>query len=174
MRILAILLALVLAACAAVERAMPDALRPSPPTRERVVQTPSANELVAYMARLRGMNERALAAETARQREMARAQPGDLPQIKIAIALSLSSLTEESDVISLVDPIVRRDARRDGEPLHAASCVSLLRRGKRMRKCAPGPSSTSMRPRCRVMYSFTIESPRPLPLIAATGVSAPR
>ena len=55
------------------------------------------------------MNERALAAETARQREMARAQPNDLAQIKVAIALSLSSLSEEGDVISLVDPIVRRD-----------------------------------------------------------------
>ena len=111
---MAIALALLLAGCAAVERAMPEALRPAPAAaRERAVQTPSANELVAYMARLRGMNERALAAETARQREMARAHPGDLAQIKIAIALSLSSLTEESEVISLVDPIVRRDGADD-------------------------------------------------------------
>jgi hypothetical protein len=107
-RIAVLFLALLLAGCAAVERAMPEALRPAPP-RERAVQTPSANELMAYMARLRGMNERALAAETARQREMARAQPSELAQIKVAIALSLSSLSEEGDVISLVDPIVRRD-----------------------------------------------------------------
>ena len=107
-RTMAIALGLLVAGCAAVERAMPEALRPAPP-RERSVQTPSANELLAYMARLRGMNERALAAETARQREMARAQPNDLAQIKVAIALSLSSLSEEGDVISLVDPIVRRD-----------------------------------------------------------------
>ena len=106
------LLALLLAGCAAMERAMPEALRPAA-ARERPVETPSANELVAYLARLRGMNERALAAEIARQKDMARERPGDLAQLKVAIALSLSSLAEENEVISLVDPIVRRDAAED-------------------------------------------------------------
>ncbi|HUP98195.1 MAG TPA: hypothetical protein VM073_09645 [Usitatibacter sp.] len=111
-RALAIAAALVIAGCAAFERAVPEALRPGAP-RERAVETPSANELVAYLARLRGMNERSLAAEVARQREMARTSPGDLGQIKVALALSLSSLADESEVISLVDPIVRRDNADD-------------------------------------------------------------
>ena len=115
MRVLGLAALLLLAACAAVERVVPDALKPSAGTaaRERSIETPSANELVAYLARLRGMNERALAGETARQREMAKARPTDLAQIKVAIALSLSSLADEGEVISLVDPIVRRDAADD-------------------------------------------------------------
>src|SRR5258708_10401276 len=70
----------------------------------------------------------------------------------------------------------REQRRGAASRAHAAATVSesTFLRGKRMRKWAPGPSSTSMRPLCRFTYSLTIDNPRPLPLMAETGVSAPR
>ena len=53
----------------------------------------------------------------------------------------------------------REAAQREQGAAHAASSMSRLRRGKRMRKCAPGPSRISMRPRCSCTYSFTIDRP---------------
>ncbi len=68
--------ALLLSGCAAVGRVLPEALRPAPASATEPQKT--ANELVAYLARLRGLNERGLAAEAARQRQMARSEPSDL------------------------------------------------------------------------------------------------
>ena len=92
--------------CAAIERVMPTALRPAPAI---AANTHPANDLVAYLAQLRGLNERGLAAEAARQRQVARSEPGDLVQVKLAMALSLSSLAEESEIIMLVEPVARRE-----------------------------------------------------------------
>ena len=78
--------ALALAGCATVEKALPQSLRSTP-----AEPTPTTGtELVAYLSRLRGMNERALAQEAARQRELSRGTPSDLSKVKIAIALSLA------------------------------------------------------------------------------------
>ncbi len=49
-----------LAACAAIERVVPESMRPAVAQAASTIQAP-ATELVAYLARLRGMNERALA-----------------------------------------------------------------------------------------------------------------
>ena len=102
--------ALLLGGCATVERAIPQALRPSsaPPA-----EAPAATELVAYLARVRGLNERGLAAETARQRQRARSEPSELTQVKIAIALSLSPQAEEGDILALVEPVAKRDGAED-------------------------------------------------------------
>ena len=105
-----LLVAATLAGCAAVERAIPEAMRP---THTPPAEVPAANELGAYLARVRGLNERGLAAEATRQRQMARTDPGDLTQVKLAIALSLSSLAEEAEILSLVEPVMKRDGAED-------------------------------------------------------------
>jgi hypothetical protein len=98
-----------LAGCATVEKALPPSLRTS-----KAEPTPTAGtELVAYLARLRGMNERGLATEVSRQRELSRGAPTDLSQVKIAIALSLAPQGDEGEILALVDPVVRHDAAED-------------------------------------------------------------
>ena len=103
--------ALLLSGCAAVGRVLPEALRPASASASEPQKT--ANELVAYLARLRGLNERGLAAEAARQRQMARSEPSDLAQVKVAIVLSLSSQAEESEIILLIEPVVKKDGAAD-------------------------------------------------------------
>jgi hypothetical protein len=99
------------AACASPDRA-PEA------TRSRTATSPAYSpaaglELVAYLARLRGMNERGLMAETNRQREMAKNRPDDLAQVKIALALSLQPQVDESEILALVEPVARREGAED-------------------------------------------------------------
>ena len=65
----------------------------------------AGDDLVAYLARIRGMNDAALAAEAARQRRDA----SDGARVKAALALSLTSQAEEADILSLVDPVVKKD-----------------------------------------------------------------
>lgn len=101
-----------LAACAAIERVVPESMRPAVAQAASTIQAP-ATELVAYLARLRGMNERALAAETTRQRQAARANPGELAQVKVAIALSLSPQSEEAEILGLVEPVAKKDGADD-------------------------------------------------------------
>ena len=70
----------------------------------------SAEELVAYLSRLRGMSETALAAEATRQKR----ETTDLARVKAALALSLSPQAEESDILALVEPTARKEnADRD-------------------------------------------------------------
>lgn len=112
MRVIACLCAgLLLSGCAAVGRVVPGALRPA--WAASLTEPPAASELVAYLARLRGLDERALAAEAARQKIAARSEPSDLAHVKVAIALSLSSQAEESEIISLVEPVAKREAAGD-------------------------------------------------------------
>ena len=104
-----LLAATIVAGCATVESALPPSLRisgaePAPTT---------GTELVAYLARLRGMNERGLATEVSRQRELSRGAPSDLSQVKIAIALSLVPQADEGEILALVEPVVRHDAAED-------------------------------------------------------------
>jgi len=103
------MLPLALLGCASMERALPEALRPS---SSEAAPTPGT-ELVAYLARLRGMNERALATEASRQRDISRGMPNDLTQVKIAIALSLLPQSDETEILALVEPVARHDAAED-------------------------------------------------------------
>lgn len=102
--------ALLLSGCAGLGRVLPEALRPAPASAAR---PQAATELVAYLARLRGLNERGLAAEATRQRQMARDESSDLAQVKVAMALSLSPQAEESEIIALVEPVVKKDGAED-------------------------------------------------------------
>jgi hypothetical protein len=68
-----------------------------------------AEDLMAYLGRLRTMNEAALAGEAARMRRDA----SDLARVKAALALSLSSQGDEGDIIELVEPVTRRSTASD-------------------------------------------------------------
>jgi len=63
-----------------------------------------AEDIVAYLGRIRTMNEAALGAEAARMKRDA----SDLARVKAALALSLSSQSDEAEVLELVEPVTRR------------------------------------------------------------------
>ena len=105
MRRLAVLAAFLLpGACSVFDRAAaPAETRSAVPA---ISATRSAgDDLVAYLARIRGMNDAALAAEASRQRR----DTSDAARVKAALALALSSQAEESDILSLVDPVAKKD-----------------------------------------------------------------
>ena len=104
--------AIALQGCGMLEREAPPAPEPPAPEASTSAQRPArtqADEIVAYLARLRGLGEPALAAEAARQRR----DPSDLARVKAALALSLSVATDEAEVLALVDPVAKKD---NGDP----------------------------------------------------------
>lgn len=82
----------------------------------------SADELLAYLGRLRGLNEPALAAEAARQRQLVQNDADDLTRVKAAMVLSMASPADDAELAALVDPI----ARRDGGDADVKSMASFL------------------------------------------------
>jgi hypothetical protein len=69
-----------------------------------------AEDMVAYLGRIRTMNDVALGAEAARMKRDA----SDLARVKAALALSLSAQSDEAEVLDLVEPVARRtNADRD-------------------------------------------------------------
>jgi hypothetical protein len=118
-----------LSGCAAVERAVPPSFRPTP------AAAAPATALVAYLVRLRGLNERGLAAEAVRQKDKAREEPGDLAQLKVAIALSLSSQSEETEILALVEPVAKRSGDDDLKAMASFLQVQATER-RRLRESA--------------------------------------
>ncbi|HUP28967.1 MAG TPA: hypothetical protein VM122_02250 [Usitatibacter sp.] len=124
--------AIVLAAVAA---ASCTALAPDAPSSSRPAASPvaglfgrtstSADELVAYLDRIRVLGESALAAEATRQRTAAQRDGSDLSRVKAALALALSQNSEEADILALVDPVARR-AAADADLKAVASFLQAL------------------------------------------------
>jgi hypothetical protein len=79
----------------------------------------SAEELVAYLSRLKSLNESALTAEVSRQRQVAQKDATDLSRLKAAMALTISPSGEEADILALVDPLAK--ARTDPDVRAMAS-----------------------------------------------------
>ena len=115
------------AGCAMVERAVPVML--ASPARPAVVT--AADEMVAYLARLRGLDDRALAAETLRQKQAARGDASDLARVKVALALSLAADAPEGEILALVEPVARKDAADDD--LQAMASFLQVQAGERRR-----------------------------------------
>lgn len=91
-----------------------------------------AEELVAYLARLRGMNESALGAEAARQRREAT----DLARVKAALALAVSAQADEAEILALVDPVLRRDSADHGTKAMAGFLQALANERRRLKENA--------------------------------------
>ena len=109
-----------LSACAMVDRIAPASEAAPAVSGTTPGARSSGEELVAYLSRLRTLNESALAAEAARQKRDA----GEIGKVKAAMALSLSPQAEESDIIALVEPALKRengdrDVRAMASFLHA-------------------------------------------------------
>lgn len=98
-----------------------------PPAAAVPVRTPSsADELLAYLARLRALDEVGLALETGRQREFARRDPSNLANLKVALALAAAPQTEEADVLALLEPLLREGATRDVDVFAMASFLQVV------------------------------------------------
>jgi hypothetical protein len=83
----------------------------------------SADELAAYLAKLRAMSETALATEAARQKKAAAAKDAnDLQRLRAAIALSVSPQGEDAEVMALAEPI----AKREGGDANARAMASFV------------------------------------------------
>jgi hypothetical protein len=129
-----------LAACTLGERVAPAEPEATPSQAATPAGKTSAEELVAYLARLRTMNETALTAEAARQKRDAT----DLARVKAALALTLSVQSEESDILALVDATARKDSA-DRDVKAVAGFVQALATERRRLKESAASASTKLR-----------------------------
>lgn len=82
----------------------------------------SAEELLAYMGRLRGLGEAALAGEVTRMRALMQRENDDLTRVKAALAVAVANPAEDAELSALVDPV----AKRDGGDADVRSMASFL------------------------------------------------
>ena len=133
MRLAAALAAgLLLAACSALDRlaAMPAATTTTA-VRDPDVRVTAGGELVAYLARIRDLGERALASETTRQREAARASGSELESVKLALAMSLAPGSDEGEIATLMEPVSRK--RTIDDDVRAMASFLLVQSAERRR-----------------------------------------
>jgi hypothetical protein len=110
----------------------------------------SAAELVAYLGRLRGMSERALAAEVVRARLAARGDAGAMEAVKLAIVLSHSVASEEAEILALLEPIAKREGA--DEDIKAMASFLLVQATERRRlKEGATASAAKLRDERRVL-----------------------
>ena len=99
-------------------------------------------EMVAYLARIRDLGDKPLAAETQRQREVARAQANDLEAVKLGLALSLAPSADDGEIATLMEPVTRR-ANADDDVRAMASF--LLVQSAERRRLKEGAATASSR-----------------------------
>ena len=122
---------LLLAACGTLESLAPAVIEPAP-AGTLAPRVTLGGELVAYLARIRDLGDRALAAETSRQREAARAtRAPELESVKLALALSLSPASDEAEIAGLMEPVARKPAIDDD--VKAMASFLLLQAAERRR-----------------------------------------
>ncbi len=147
MRIASMLALLALTACAAPE---PTAVSTLPPAAlDSVPATQSyAEDLLAYLGRLRTLNESALGAEAARMKR----DSSDVARVKGALALTLSSQSDEGDILELVDPVTRRpNVDRDVRAM--ATLVQAMATERRRLKQRVAAAAGELREERRAMES---------------------
>jgi hypothetical protein len=111
-RFASLLLVLVLCGCQVIDRFVAPILAPpedSPAPAAGAPPEPPGEELVAYLARLRGMNEAGQAAEATRQKQLAARVPTDASRLKAALAMSVVANSDETEIAALVDPVARKE-----------------------------------------------------------------
>jgi len=143
MRLAACLAGATLAACGALEGLKP-AFSPTP-APATVIEQPrvtAGGELVAYLARIRDMGDRALAAEASRQRAAARGASGaELASVKLGLALSLSPTSEEAEIIALLEPVARKESADDDVRAMASFLLVQAAERKRLKEGAAAAGS---------------------------------
>src|SRR5262249_8453812 len=139
---------LVLSGCTALERfserftAPPETV---PPPAAEVSQPTTAAELVAYMGRLKTLNETALNAGAARQRQLAVRDPSDVTRIKLAMALTVSPQSDEADILAIVDPLARKDGSTDEDVRTMASFLQGMANDRRRLKESAAVANARLR-----------------------------
>jgi hypothetical protein len=129
----ALVLVLALAACGTVEQAG----APRSPPAATAAPASSAQELIAYVGRLRGMSDGALGAEAARQKRAG----GDGPRVKAALALSLVATSDEAEIIALVDPVARSESADPGLRAMASYVQALAADRRHLKESSSGTQS---------------------------------
>ena len=99
--------------------------------RDPDVRVTAGGELLAYLARIRDLGERALAAETARQREAARTSGSELESVKLALAMSLAPGSDEGEIATLMEPVSRK--RTIDDDVRAMASFLLVQSAERRR-----------------------------------------
>jgi hypothetical protein len=113
----ALILAQLLAACVPLAPpAISTSMAPPPPRGPT-----AADELVAFLARLRTLDEAGLALEASRQREFARQDASDLNRLKVALALAANPQSEDADIVGLVEPLLKETPQTDADVRAMAS-----------------------------------------------------
>ena len=135
-------IALALAICSlAAACAGPERTATSPPpftdTTSAVASPPSgaqtyAEDLLAYVGRLRTLNESALGAEAARMKRDA----SDVARVKAALAMTLSTQGDDAEILDLVDPVTRRAAADRDVRAMAALLQAMAGERKRLKQRA--------------------------------------
>jgi chromosome segregation ATPase len=156
----ALALPLLLGACQLVERVSPAFEAPSESPTESPTESPAeargdtprshADELVAYLARIRTLNESGLNAEAARQKQLAARQPSDLTRLKAALALALSGPADDNEISVLVDPLAR-NPRADGDLRAMASFLQAIANERRRLKENAVAARTTLRDERRAL-----------------------
>jgi hypothetical protein len=139
-RVAAILLPL-LAACAELPSSKPAASQASAGSGSSSMaklfgRSSTADELVAYLDRIRTLSEPAVAAEATRQRQAAQRDQTDLSRMKAALALSLTSPADETEMLSLIDPIARKPSADPDLKAMASFLQALAADRRRLRESA--------------------------------------
>jgi hypothetical protein len=141
MRVPICLLAVALCGCQVLDRGTP-APEDTGASAAAAPDASPADEIVAYLARLRGMNEAGLAAEAARQKQLAARTSEDLARLKAALALSLAAQSDEGEILALVDPVVRgENTPKDVRAMASFLQVNLNER-RRLRESATAARTT--------------------------------
>lgn len=135
-------LAMLLAGCGALESFV-NVIKPAPaappaappaaaaaPEPKPIFGSSRPEELVAYLGRLRTLGAAAVTAEAARQRQAAARNPTDMGRVKAAIALFMAHAENESEILSLVEPVARNDSR-DADLRAMASFLHVLASDRR-------------------------------------------
>jgi hypothetical protein len=126
----------VLAGCAQVEQLFsspgsPATAAPASPASHR-----PPDDVVAYLGTLRGMNEAAVNREIARQRQVVAHDNSDIARTRLALALSLSPQGEDQEVLSLVEPVARKDSARPDVRAMASFLQAMVGERRRLRESA--------------------------------------
>ena len=128
---------LLLAGCAQLEQlfgspgSSTSAAQPSAPAAHR-----PPDDVIAYLGSLRGMNEAAIPREVARQRQVLAHDNSDIARTRLALALSLSPQGEDQEVLSLVEPVARKDLARPDVRAMASFLQAMVGERRRLRESA--------------------------------------
>jgi hypothetical protein len=135
---------LLLGACAQIEQFL--AAPPSSAAAETngsVSPRRQPDDVIAYLGTLRGMNEAAVNREVARQRQVVARDSSDIARTRLALALTLSALGEDQEILSLVEPVARKESGRADVRAMASFLQAMVGERRRLRESAAAANARS-------------------------------